>query len=507
MVITNTDLLRLAILSLVILALLLLSEAARRLFAWPDEVTRKTVHVATGIVIFFAPPFFPRAGAVILIASLFVLLNSAAYAVGWLKAVHHSKRKSFGTVYYPLALLLLAVPFWNTHPDLVVAAITVMAIGDAAAGIVGESIRAPMMYRVTGDVKSVQGSVAMFFGTLLSLFAVTAIYPDGGLALGSTFAAAPLLTIAALAAIAIFATGWEAASSRGLDNLTVPLMTAVALHVAFSSGGQDSVIDSAPAMRFVTGTALGLLIAAAAWKLRMLQTSGAIATFLLAAIVFGIGGWQWTLPIFTFFVLSSLLSKWRKTQKAPFESMFEKSGTRDAGQVAANGGIVGTLAVLWHFSGDERLYLLSLVAVAVVTADTWGTEIGVLVRKQPRSVLTGKRVAPGTSGGISLAGTFGGIAGAVVVTLPALLFIAPSWSIVAVIALLGAAGSLIDSVLGASLQAQFRCEICGKDTEKPTHCATAAQQRNGLAWLRNDAVNLISTILTVALASALLLLQ
>lgn len=516
MIITNTDLLRLGVLAAGIIALLALSEAARRLFGWPDEVSRKIVHVATGMVIFFAPPFFPNAGAVVLIAGLFVAVNIAAYARGWLKAVHHSKRKSFGTVYYPLALLLLAAPFWNAYPDLVVAAITVMAIGDAAAGIVGESIRTPLIYRITGDIKSVQGSVAMFIGTLLALSAALVMYGNGGLAFGLIFSHSPLIAVLALAAIAAFATGWEAASSRGLDNLTVPIMTAAALHVCFAASGEintnSSVFSGAAAVtaaagRFVLASGLGLLIAAAAWKARMLQASGAVATFLLAAIVFGIGGWQWTLPIFTFFILSSFLSKWRKQQKAPFESMFEKSGNRDAAQVAANGAIVGALALLWHFTGDDRLYLLSLVAVAVVTADTWGTEIGVLARKQPRSVLTGKRVPPGTSGGISLAGTLGGIAGAAVVSLTALPFVplAP-WQIFAIVAF-GALGSLFDSLLGATLQAQYRCEICGKHTEKTTHCEASSHQLGGLTWLRNDAVNLISTILAVALAASLLLLQ
>ncbi|MBE0645975.1 MAG: DUF92 domain-containing protein [Bacteroidetes bacterium] len=501
MIITTTDLVRLGILAAAILALLVLSEAARRLFGWPDEVTRKTVHVATGLVIFFAPPFFPHAGAVMLIAALFVAVNAAAYARGWLKAVHHTERKSFGTVYYPLALLLLAAPFWSSSPDLVVASIMVMAIGDAAAGIVGESVRKPRLFRVTSDHKSVQGSAAMALGSLTALLAALLVYDSSGLAFGRFFAAYPAAVVAALAAITLFVTGWEATSSRGLDNLTVPLMTAAALHICFVSGVE------ADALRFAAGAGLGLAIAAAAHAARMLQPSGAVATFLLATIIFGIGGWQWTLPIFVFFILSSLLSKWRKRQKAPFESMFEKSGNRDAGQVAANGAIVGALALIWHFTGDERLYLLSLVAVAVVTADTWGTEIGVLAHRQPRSVLSGRRVPPGTSGGISLTGSLGGVAGATIVTLPVLLFIPLSPRQFIAIVVFGALGSLIDSVLGATVQAQYRCTVCGKDTEKPMHCDAPALRLRGLPWLRNDVVNLVSTVIAVTLAALLLQLS
>jgi uncharacterized protein (TIGR00297 family) len=280
-------------------------------------------------------------------------------------------------------------------------------------------------------------------------------------------------------------------------------MTAIALHVCFAVGCIHA-FSGEVALRFAIGAGLGLLISAAAWKARMLQPSGAVAVFLLATIVFGIGGWQWTLPIFTFFLLSSFLSKWRKQQKAPFENMFEKGGTRDAAQVAANGVIVGILAVLWHFTGDQRLYLLSLVAVAVVTADTWGTEIGVLARRQPRSVLSGKRVPPGTSGGISLAGTVGGIAGATIVTFTALHFVPLSpWKIIVIVAF-GALGSLIDSLLGATLQAQFRCGICGSQSEKPLHCGRPSQLLRGLPWLRNDTVNFLSSLLSVVVAALLL---
>ncbi|MBR9975080.1 MAG: DUF92 domain-containing protein [Bacteroidetes bacterium] len=482
-----------------ILVLLGASEFARRRFGWPDEVTRKTVHIVTGVLIFLAPPFFPRSGVVVLIAALFITINAAAYSRGWLSAVHHTNRRSFGTVYYPLALLLLAIPFWDNYPDLVVASILVMAIGDGAAGIVGENIQHPRLYRVTTDTKSLQGSAAMAVGSVAALLLALIVYDNHGLGFAAAWESHPLATASALLAVALFATGWEAASSRGLDNLTVPLMTGIALHICFATGSETDVL------RFATGAGLGMLIAVAASITRMLQPSGAVATFLLATIVFGVGGWQWTLPIFVFFVLSSLLSKWRKQQKQRFEQHFEKTATRDAGQVAANGSIVGVLAVLWHFTGDDRLYLLSLVAVAVVTADTWGTELGVLSRRRPRSVRTGREVAPGTSGGVSLAGTIGGIAGAVVVTLSALPFVVLTLSHVVAIVALGALGSLVDSLMGATLQAQYRCAVCGKETEKAQHCESQARLLRGRPWLRNDAVNLLSAV-GVTAASMLLLL-
>ena len=57
-------------------------------------------------------------------------------------------------------------------------------------------------------------------------------------------------------------------------------------------------------------------------------------------------------------------------------------------------------------------------------------------------------------------------------------------------------------VLGATVQAQFRCTVRGKEIEKPAHCGTSAHHLRGFPWLRNDAVNLLSTFLAVVLAAA-----
>ncbi|MDT8323902.1 MAG: DUF92 domain-containing protein [Bacteroidota bacterium] len=499
MTITATDLLRLGAVCVSIAALLLLSEMLRKRMGWPDEVTRKSVHIITGILIFFAPSFFPRSGAVVFIAALFVAVNAVAYARGWLRAMHHGPRKSFGTVYYPLALLLLALPLWDHAPDLVVAAILVMALGDGAAGIVGETARQPRPFNVSSDRKSLEGSTAMFAGSVAALLATVLVHGDRGMQLGAQLSAAPLLFFAVLLSVALFATAWEAASSRGLDNLTVPLMSAFALHLCLAGSGDDA------ALRFITGSGLGLLVGVLAYASRMLTISGAVATFLLAATVFGVGGWRWTLPLLTFFVLSSLLSKWRDKRKGHFESMFEKGGTRDAGQVAANGAIVGVLAVAEYLFGGNIWYLLSLAAVASVTADTWGTELGVLARRKPRSIRTGRRVPTGTSGGMTLAGTTAGALGAATVTATALPFIAIDASTFLLITALGVAGSLADSLLGATLQAQYHCPLCGRDTEKRFHCGMPARRTRGHPAVTNDAINFLAAFAAVALGALLLM--
>jgi uncharacterized membrane protein len=159
--------------------------------------------------------------------------------------------------------------------------------------------------------------------------------------------------------------------------------------------------------------------------------------------------------------------------------------------VLANGGIAAVCAILaWRLGG---VWLAAFAgAFAAASADTWGTEIGTLVRQAPRSILTFKPLPTGISGGITVAGTFAEIAGAAVVALIAALAGIAAFLPVAIG---GFAGALADSILGASLQSLRYCPACDRDCETDPHdCGTATSGRRGLDWFGNDAVNLAATL-------------
>ncbi len=237
---------------------------------------------------------------------------------------------------------------------------------------------------------------------------------------------------------------------------------------------------------------LGILIGLFSFFFNFLSLSGSVATFLLAVIVYGIGGWMWTVPILMFFIASSLLSKYGKAKKKRLELIFDKSSKRDSGQVAANGGLAGMIILLWYCFPDwEHLYRLYLASIAAVTADTWGTEIGTLLKGKPRSIITLRPVDVGTSGGVSLAGFAGGAVGAVLIAASAALFDSAmiTWSIALTLVLSGVIGSIVDSLLGATVQAQY-VTAEGDVTERTSINGIPTTLVRGYRWMDNDFMNL-----------------
>jgi len=254
---------------------------------------------------------------------------------------------------------------------------------------------------------------------------------------------------------------------------------------------------------------LAALIASLAWKLGALDRSGAVAATLLGGIIYGLGGLQWAILLIAFFASSSLLTFAFTDRKRELASTFAKGGRRDWAQVLANGG-VGAVFLVLALLGLLPLSLAWLAyaaAMATVTADTWATELGVLSSKPPLLISTWQPVLPGSSGAISLVGTAASLLAASLIAALAYLLVPllNPFAFYFLIALAGLLGSLIDSWLGATVQASFYCPHCGEVTERhPLHsCGTATVHKRGWPWLNNDWVNFISSLLAAAIALVL----
>ncbi|MGI6648864.1 MAG: DUF92 domain-containing protein [Bacillota bacterium] len=252
----------------------------------------------------------------------------------------------------------------------------------------------------------------------------------------------------------------------------------------------------------IWGFLVSLLGALAGYYKQALSASGLVGALLVGTVITGFGGWVWLAILAAFFLSASVLSGYRRRDKQGVEQDFAKTGRRDLGQVLANGGAGALVALINSLLGpDPHFFALFIGTMATVNADTWATELGVLSRGGTRSVLTGRRVAPGTSGGVSLAGTAAAAAGAALTGMVAevgqLLTtpILPMSSVILVSLVSGLVGCFADSFLGATVQIQYQCQVCGKVTEKTEHCHKLSRPTRGWPWVNNDLVNLLSSLI------------
>jgi uncharacterized protein (TIGR00297 family) len=236
---------------------------------------------------------------------------------------------------------------------------------------------------------------------------------------------------------------------------------------------------------------LGCGVAASAYWRRALTLDGAVAAAGVGCIVFGRGGLPAAGALLTFFITSSVLSRVGRGRKQRAPLAQAKGAQRDAWQVLANGGFA-TLSILL---GRQRGGGAFLGALSAAAADTWATELGMLASRDPRLITTLRRVARGTSGGISPQGLAASLGGGLSIGL-AWSCLGGGWRAVPLAVVAGMCGSVSDSLLGATLQALYLCPTCQALTEEPTHevCGQHAELVRGQPWATNDAINALSTL-------------
>ena len=241
------------------------------------------------------------------------------------------------------------------------------------------------------------------------------------------------------------------------------------------------------------------LIALFAYKKKWLTLSGAASAIVLGLIVLWMGGVSAFIIFLFFFVSSSLVSKVSK-----FVNRSEKKGSqRDIVQVLAN-GLPAVLAIM--LIRVPSLYLASLAAFsaanAEAAADTWSGSFGVMSKKDPVSIITFTKVPRGISGGVTALGFLGGFSASLLVAVLSIGVFGHSLGIACIIAGSGFLGSVIDSVLGAVVQVQYRAKD-GSLTEKDEENGEKNERVSGIPGFDNDAVNFTSGILAASLAMLL----
>lgn len=465
---------------IVILFILGLSEFFRIRLRWGTDLNRKWIHVVVGLIVACSPFIFKTNQQPIVLALIFILVNYYTLKYNIFKSMHATNRKTYGTVFFPLSFLILSIFFWEKQITLILS-ILLMTVPDAMATFVGENAKYPIKIKIWEEEKTLQGSAAMFISSFLIIYIGTDFF-------AWFFSATYFLPVEVLIGCGVFvgflATLAEATSNKGSDNLSVPLVAAIAYELYLYNFTHGTLIN------LLFWTLVSAILLYTFFKLNFLNSNGFVGAFLMGIFIFGSGGFNWIIAMLVFFILSSIISKIGKKS----DGITQKGSKRDIVQVFANGGVPMLIALINFFHPFNSALELFLGSVSAATADTCATEIGMMSAHSPRHILNFKKVEKGTSGGVTIMGFIGSFLGASLIAWVGELVIG-GWLPVSgfVILLAGLIGSLVDSILGGSVQAMFTCTKCGEKTEKRIHCNIITNHSGGIKWLDNDGVNLINT--------------
>jgi uncharacterized protein (TIGR00297 family) len=245
---------------------------------------------------------------------------------------------------------------------------------------------------------------------------------------------------------------------------------------------------------------IGLLIsfgiAFLAYLKRSLTQDGLFTATLLGTIIYAFGGITVWGVLIAFFISSSLLTKLHEKKEK------DLSQGRSYRQVIANGLVAATFSVLYYVFQNEIWMLAAVVSIASANSDTWASEIGALSKGKTIHILNFKLVPKGVSGAISKLGTFASLLGALFIAIVFIGLLSIKESItfpvvieyVLIITLCGFLGSLIDSLLGATLQAKYQGIISGQITEQSFLPDEKVILISGIVFITNDTVNFLSSL-------------
>ena len=201
-----------SIILLYLLSIFLISIVFKKYNEGSREIVRKIIHIGVGPLIPIAQFLkIDQNSALIFtgIISLMVLIN---YTYKLFPTIEDVERKSYGTIFYCLSLFILISLFWNKDPFSLITGFFIMTFGDGLAGLIGKSFNSSSWIFLK-QRKSLLGTVAMFITSLIVVCTIGYIQQNSFYYSYFT--------------IAFIATILEQFSVLGIDNLIVPISSAI----------------------------------------------------------------------------------------------------------------------------------------------------------------------------------------------------------------------------------------------------------------------------------------
>jgi phytol kinase len=182
----------------------------------PRFTFRKILHASVGAATILLTLPFQHRGWAMAPPALFAVFNATPKLRAWVPGLAEDAREARGLWMFPLGVCLVDLLFWSSpHRGAVFAALAALAFGDPAAALVGTRW-GQRRYTRWAYGRSVEGSLSFFVVAGVAVGLVAAVCPGGP---------PPLRAAVGCGVIGAVA---EALSPAGVDNLTIPLLVALA---------------------------------------------------------------------------------------------------------------------------------------------------------------------------------------------------------------------------------------------------------------------------------------
>ena len=204
--------LKVFVICIYILSIFLLSSIFQKENPNNHELKRKIIHIGIGPLIPIAQFLKIDQNSALFFTGIISLLVVINYTYKIFPIIEDIERKSFGTLFYCLSLFILIFLFWDKDPYSLITGFFIMSFGDGLAGLIGKTYNS-RSWIIFKQKKSLFGTITMLFTSLLVVSSVG-------------FAQQKSLNFNYFT-IAFIATFLEQFSVLGIDNLIVPISSAL----------------------------------------------------------------------------------------------------------------------------------------------------------------------------------------------------------------------------------------------------------------------------------------
>ena len=272
-----SEVLRVAAVGTGFLLIFAAAELWRRYGNPPVEWSRKFVHFTGGLLVLAFPWIFTSRWSVLVLVSVFSVLIWGTRRAGLLRSVHGVTRESHGSLFYPLAVVILFAIAYD-QPAFYLASALALVVSDTVAALVG-STYGRTWYDVGQDRRSIEGSVSFFLVTFLAVHVTLLLMTEIDRS----------VSVLVAVQVGLVVTLFEGVSLHGSDNLLVPLAT---YHLLLRLTPESpAVIAGHTGVLFAILVLLSLL----ARRSRLMKTSGVMAASLFFYLVYSLAGPEWML--------------------------------------------------------------------------------------------------------------------------------------------------------------------------------------------------------------------